>query len=408
MSFNPSPSQAADDPRHPLVRLLSRTTSSGNFIPEIDGLRFLAIFSVIAFHLVEYMQSKMASGAYPAMPYDGPTLLVHQGYIGVELFFMISGFVVAMPFAKHYLCGAPRMSLRFYYLRRLTRLEPPYLIALAFWFTFFAITGLGPGSIPKMLRHLPAAITYTHMAIYHVPNIIYQPAWSLEMEAQFYLIAPLLVLVFAIRINWLRRVALVTAMLTVAIGQRWLRPAWQAHGDNVFENLHYFLAGFVLLELYLTVWSEPSRWKWVWDIATLVGFALVPIVLLKRIEDNVTVPLLFLLACAGVVRGSVWRAVARAPMVYLAGGMCYTIYLYHFFFIGAGAFLTLRFHIGEHLWLNFLIQLLLLLPLTIAGSAVLFVLTEKPFMRRDWPARVWAWMTGSPGGMGVSPTQGQT
>jgi peptidoglycan/LPS O-acetylase OafA/YrhL len=157
--------------------------------------------------------------------------------------------------------------------------------------------------------------------------------------------------------------------------------------------------------MYLTVWAGQSHWLWTWDIVTTIAFALVPLVLLHRVEDNVTVPLLFLLACPGVFRGKIWRAIARTPVVYLTGGMCYTIYLYHLVFIGAGGFLTLRFHIGRQFWPNFAVQLLLLLPAIIVGSAVLFVMTEKPFMRRDWPARLWAWMTGSYRGMGVSPVR---
>ena len=49
---------------------------------------------------------------------------------GVELFFAISGFILGIPFASHYLRGVPRVNLRRYFIRRLTRLEPPYIINL--------------------------------------------------------------------------------------------------------------------------------------------------------------------------------------------------------------------------------------------------------------------------------------
>ena len=49
---------------------------------------------------------------------------------GVELFFIISGFILGLPFAKQYLAGGKQVRLGAYFLRRLTRLEPPYILIL--------------------------------------------------------------------------------------------------------------------------------------------------------------------------------------------------------------------------------------------------------------------------------------
>ena len=69
------------------------------------------------------------------------------GFRGVELFFVISGFILGLPFAAHYLKGAAPVSLRKYYLRRLTRLEPPYIVALLVLFILAAgIEGAPPAT----------------------------------------------------------------------------------------------------------------------------------------------------------------------------------------------------------------------------------------------------------------------
>src|SRR5690349_18716626 len=89
-----------------LAERLSRVTSSGELIPEIDGFRFLAISSVIAFHLmVNYMSW---SGRSTVMQSPEQWLVVGErswillpafcGFFGVQLFFVISGFVLALPF----------------------------------------------------------------------------------------------------------------------------------------------------------------------------------------------------------------------------------------------------------------------------------------------------------------------
>ena len=56
--------------------------------------------------------------------------VLEHGNYGVQLFFVISGFVLALPFASHYLCQTRAVSLRAYFLRRLTRLEPPYVLSM--------------------------------------------------------------------------------------------------------------------------------------------------------------------------------------------------------------------------------------------------------------------------------------
>src|SRR5690349_11306910 len=123
---------------------LTRITSGGKFIPEIDGLRFIAIASVVAFHVYQYLLDR--AGIAP-LGILGTAL--HNGQRGVPLFFVISGFILGRPFADHYLSGAPAPKLKEYYLRRLTRLEPPYIAALLAVFV-----GLAAFSSNRGLAHL--------------------------------------------------------------------------------------------------------------------------------------------------------------------------------------------------------------------------------------------------------------
>jgi peptidoglycan/LPS O-acetylase OafA/YrhL len=72
---------------------LRRITTHKRFIPQIDGLRFVAISSVVLFHVYAALER----GAIPpALPFN--TDLAKRG---VELFFAISGFILGVPFASH-------------------------------------------------------------------------------------------------------------------------------------------------------------------------------------------------------------------------------------------------------------------------------------------------------------------
>src|SRR5215207_5274847 len=110
-----------------------RVTYSTSYLPEIDGLRFLAIFSVVVImHITGYMNVKFYNDQLIAEGYWQRMVLGGGG--GVSLFFIISGFILSLPFAKWRLTGGRPVLLQNYYLRRLTRLEPPYVIALVIFF----------------------------------------------------------------------------------------------------------------------------------------------------------------------------------------------------------------------------------------------------------------------------------
>ena len=90
-----------------------------------------------------------------------------------------------------------------FFLRRLTRLEPPYLFNLLCLCLFGFL--VGTASFPDRLTNLLAGICYQHNQVFGAYNLINPAAWSLEVEFQFYLLAPILMMVFMIRRPWLRR-----------------------------------------------------------------------------------------------------------------------------------------------------------------------------------------------------------
>ena len=98
-----------------ILGLISRPSTSGGFVPEMDGLRFVAIAWVVLYHV-----AALRSPDVPAALRAG----CDSGHYGVELFFIISGFVLALPFATWRLKEGGPVVLKRYYLRRLTRLEP--------------------------------------------------------------------------------------------------------------------------------------------------------------------------------------------------------------------------------------------------------------------------------------------
>lgn len=372
-----------------LLAKFSRTTSSGAFVPEIDGLRFIAITAVIAFHLVEFVADKSPRPFDAAPQNDWLFRIAHTGHVGVQLFFVISGFVVAMPFAQRRLGGGPAVNLRSYFVRRVTRIEPPYFIALVFWLLAFGISSFGKSRWLLLLHHFPASAFYLHNFIFRNASVIIPQAWSLEIEVQFYIVAPLLALVFAIRRAEVRRALLVIAIITLVAVQPMLRVPGQINGIHLGEEGQYFLIGFLLLDLYLVHWRiTPSKYPLLWDLLGAGGVVVLICMMIRDTTPTLSAPIPLALVFTAAFRGRILRAVLRNPWIFTFGGMCYSVYLYHGFFKVLGGRATLDWQIGHTFWLNYLFQCALLVPFIVVGTSVMFLLTEKPFMRRDWPARL--------------------
>ena len=157
-------------------RSVRRVTTSGEIIPEIDGLRFLAIAGVFVHHIVRFLTGTTEVPLAVPLAMDTPGRIADQGVYGVQLFFIISGFILVLPFAAHYLNGGARISLGKYYLRRITRLEPPYL---AIMLMCFGLRVWAWNESPtELFPHLLASMTYLHTWIYGSFSEINPVAWS--------------------------------------------------------------------------------------------------------------------------------------------------------------------------------------------------------------------------------------
>src|SRR5271170_315592 len=247
-----------------------RITSTGQFIPEIDGLRFIAILSVYIYHLAGDVLRHSTSGQNLALNGYWLFSVTQILNIGVPLFFVISGFILGMPFAAAHLRRQRPVSVRKYFLRRVTRLEPPYVLCLLLFFALKVLAGRGGAG--ELLPNLFASVFYVHNLVYGSPSVINFVAWSLEIEIQFYILAPVLALVFAVPKASVRRSVLVVLLL-LATGISVLVSPNAALRLSLLGYAQYFLAGFLLAELHLFGGLERQA-NWLWDLVSLSGWPL--------------------------------------------------------------------------------------------------------------------------------------
>jgi peptidoglycan/LPS O-acetylase OafA/YrhL len=140
-------------------------------VSEIDLLRFVAAVCVVLFH---YAFRGHAANGYSDLPYPELAPLARYGYLGVELFFLISGFVILMT--------ASSGSLRKFAISRIVRLYPAYWVCCTV--TFLSILALGNGRFDAGFRQYLANLTMLNEFV-GIPSIdgVY---WSLAVELTFY------------------------------------------------------------------------------------------------------------------------------------------------------------------------------------------------------------------------------
>jgi peptidoglycan/LPS O-acetylase OafA/YrhL len=367
-----------------------RITSSTVYLPEIDGLRFVAIACVFIFHLAGDILRHSPSDYRLSLQGDALFSLTQRLNFGVQLFFVVSGFVLALPFASQHLRGGPIVNLRRYFLRRVTRLEPPYVAALIFFFVSKVVASRG--SIAALTPHLLASVGYVHNLVYSTPSDINFVAWSLEVEVQFYLLAPLLAyLLFLPRNPWARRSVTIAAIVAAAILPT-LLPFDSRIGLSLLGQLSYFLAGILLADVYaMGTFGKQAIWgDWL-----AIGAVIAILPLLVRNDGALLAlfgPLMAFAACYAVFKSVfVCRVISIAPIASI-GGMCYSIYLVHNYVIAAAGFVTERAAKHASFETRLLLQSVLLAPLVLLVSAVFYKLIEQPCMKPDWPLRAWRFL----------------
>ena len=379
---------------------LRRITSGGSWIPEIDGLRFVAISSVVLYHI--YAQLLVKSGHLVAMQarYAWLGTAVGNGDRGVRLFFVISGFILGMGFARQHLHLGKPVSLKKYFLRRVTRLEPPYILNLVFCALvafFYYHQALG-----YMVPHLLASVFYQHNLAYRTPSVINGVTWSLEVEIQFYILAPLIALLFRITNATVRRLTFLGLIALCGILQLVLHANATVAALTIVFYMQYFLAGMLLTDLYLMV-RPHARTHWTWDIVSLCGWPVVFLVSRDFLWFHAILPFLIMLLYIAAFQGVAFHKFFSNFWIAVIGGMCYSIYLWHFFTIGVSFKLTRHLIVFQDFLLNFSVQVVALgIPIALV-SLLAYVLVERPCMDPAWPRKLWQLLTGR----GATQTSGQ-
>jgi len=367
-------------------------------LPGLDLLRAIAIVWVMLFH------SFVVGGLGPDWSW-----LSRYGWMGVDLFFVLSGFLIGSQVLQS-LAAGKRLDYRHFYLRRAFRILPAFLVVLLI---YLVVPGLreAPGMAPAWMF-----LTFTlNLLIDYGHTAAFSHAWSLCVEEHFYLVFPLLAAMLARWASWRGLAALAVAVVLAGIALRagiWLHnhalDPDMATRNWFVEDLYFptwnrldgLLAG-VLLASWRTwrpaAWQRAQRHA---NAALLAGLA-VMVVALWLFRDRVGLlgnavgwPVLALgmglLVFAGAApRG--WMGRLRVPLAGWLAAISYSLYLVH-----KAMYHLVQQQLGPWLEGRGLLAFLVYGAAALAAAAALHYAVERPGLR--WRSR---WISPRPAGATV-------
>jgi peptidoglycan/LPS O-acetylase OafA/YrhL len=196
------------------------------YIPAIDGLRALAVIAVMLYHL-----------GFTWIP---------GGFLGVDLFFVISGYVITRLLLDS-IEQSGGLDLRGFYLARARRLLPALIFTVTT--TTIAIGIWAPDTIKRLLTDMPFSLTGTmnwwlvarHQDYFESigrPPLL-QHTWSLAVEAQFYLLWPL-ILYFILKRLGKKRIPIAALVIATASGVALLFVSFSLDASNASKVSHVY------------------------------------------------------------------------------------------------------------------------------------------------------------------------
>ena len=357
-------STALDEPLAPPRETTDRGVRAevGN-IGAIEGLRGVAVAWIVVFHWFVVRGVANGDPLNALIASSKPlTVIASNGYLAVDLFFLITGFLLTLPWWRHAAQGKPPPSAREFYRRRIHRIVPAYYVQLAFLFAVAVPLLRGADywrrDIEYLAYNIAAHVTFLHYttplssASYSANGAL----WTLTLEAQYYALLPLIAMLF-VRAPWRTGAALIAAgiawhwaawhdLAPLVEIEMWFGKPWNPEESKIRHllvtqlpaYLAHFAAGILIGRAWLR-WRGTRagpRAQWAWYAGAAAALALLYWV---HAVGNAwlgewgwlpTLAALAFLMLALVARDLPLARplLANAPLTFL-GRISYSVYLYH-------------------------------------------------------------------------------
>lgn len=350
----------------------------------IDGLRALAALAIVSYHINDFR--------------------VPGGFVGVDVFFVISGFLITRQIPTNIDEGSFKLGT--FYARRMRRLFPALIVVLIFSYAIASITLL-PSELVAFSWAMLSSATYVSN-IYFFQNSGYfdndadfSPllhTWSLSVEEQFYLAFPLIFIVVSRVLPRYRLHCL------IVLGLISLASSELIMGDDT--SAAFYLSPYRAWEFafggIVALW--PGRWfgqRLVSEVLAITSLALIGVsfLLMRDMFHFPGIGAVPVTAATALViflctRIKLWvRGILSFPALVAVGRSSYSLYLWHWPII---VFYRIQFNTDPSLF-----EQLLLLVCCLIAAALSYRFVEQPFLKMKIPQQSY-WVVARAAGVSVA------
>lgn len=345
--------------------------SSIKYRPEIDGLRAIAVISVIIYHLNENWLS--------------------GGFLGVDIFFVISGFLITGIIITEIQQNS--FSLKQFYTRRIKRIYPAFITVMAL-VSFIASAIFIYNDFNKLRKTIELAIAFLSNFYLGLTQGYFDLSanenpvlhiWSLAVEEQYYLIFPLILILAYKKFREIKVLFIITLILFFILLATSFIPAnfykEVLHQPNIYylSNLRFpeLLVGS-LLAIYHNLSASKQASNLIAILSTLLLFSC-----LFLMNNNIAfipgvtliLPCIFtaLIIHATSQNNIVKLCLSNKAIVFI-GKISYSLYLYHWIFIAFAYYITGEKQINNQ-------SIAIVIVLTIIFSVLSYYLIEQPIRK---------------------------
>ncbi|HHF3823405.1 acyltransferase [Haemophilus influenzae] len=349
--------------------------SSIKYRPEIDGLRAIAVISVIIYHLNENWLS--------------------GGFLGVDIFFVISGFLITGIIITEIQQNS--FSLKQFYTRRIKRIYPAFITVMAL-VSFIASAIFIYNDFNKLRKTIELAIAFLSNFYLGLTQGYFDLSanenpvlhiWSLAVEEQYYLIFPLILILAYKKFREIKVLFIITLILffillaTSFVSANFYKEV--LHQPNIYylSNLRFpeLLVGS-LLAIYHNLSNKVQLSKQISNILAILSTLLLFSCLFLMNNDIAYIPgITLILPCIFTAliihttsQNNIVKLCLSNKAIVFIGKISYSLYLYHWIFIAFAYYITGEKQINNQ-------SIAIVIVLTIIFSVLSYYLIEQPIRK---------------------------
>ncbi|KAL0975236.1 acyltransferase family protein [Haemophilus influenzae] len=349
--------------------------SSIKYRPEIDGLRAIAVISVIIYHLNENWLS--------------------GGFLGVDIFFVISGFLITGIIITEIQQNS--FSLKQFYTRRIKRIYPAFITVMAL-VSFIASVIFIYNDFNKLRKTIELAIAFLSNFYLGLTQGYFDLSanenpvlhiWSLAVEEQYYLIFPLILILAYKKFREIKVLFIITLILFFILLATSFIPAnfykEVLHQPNIYylSNLRFpeLLVGS-LLAIYHNLLASKQASKQASNVIAILSTLLLFSCLFLMNNDIAFIPgVTLILPCIFTAliihttsQNNIIKLCLSNKAIVFIGKISYSLYLYHWIFIALAYYITGEKQINNQ-------SIAIVTVLTIIFSVLSYYLIEQPIRK---------------------------